>query len=335
MNEFLEIPKKAMVIFAHPDDAEIGTGGTVAKWIDNDADIVYVLATTGSSGSNDLEMTSKKIVDIRSEEQTEAARTLGVSNIVSLNYIDGELEKLSAISWKDKTSVCVVLAAKGYPESYQKNDEIFGTEEIFDDAYIFHAGTKKHEEKIRLETDLEYLKNDLNNAYEEIIRYEESYRNHGQQIPVFEYALSWLKDNIPKEIPLKLVHGDFRNGNLIISKKDYVSAVLDWEIFHIGDPYEDLSWICVNSWRFNKIDLPVGGFGHREDMYKSYEKESGEKIDRNRAKFWEILGTLKWGIMCLNMIEIYRSGYDKSIDRASIGRRSSETEIDLIRKIIL
>ena len=54
MNEFLEIPKKAMVIFAHPDDAEIGTGGTVAKWIDNDADIVYVLATTGSSGSNDL-----------------------------------------------------------------------------------------------------------------------------------------------------------------------------------------------------------------------------------------------------------------------------------------
>ena len=57
-------------------------------------------------------------------------------------------------------------------------------------------------------------------AYEEIIRYEESYRNHGQQIPVFEYALSWLKDNIPKEIPLKLVHGDFRNGNLIISKKD-------------------------------------------------------------------------------------------------------------------
>ena len=62
--------------------------------------------------------------------------------------IDGELEKLSAISWKDKTSVCVVLAAKGYPESYQKNDEIFGTEEIFDDAYIFHAGTKKHEEKI-------------------------------------------------------------------------------------------------------------------------------------------------------------------------------------------
>ena len=62
--------------------------------------------------------------------------------------INGELEKLPLISWKDKSAVCVVLAAKGYPESYQKNDEISGIEEIFDDAYIFHAGTKKHEEKI-------------------------------------------------------------------------------------------------------------------------------------------------------------------------------------------
>ncbi len=62
MNEFLEIPKKAMVIFAHPDDAEIGTGATVAKWVASGSDIVYVLATTGSSGSNDLDMTSKKLL---------------------------------------------------------------------------------------------------------------------------------------------------------------------------------------------------------------------------------------------------------------------------------
>jgi len=92
MNEFLEIPKKAMVIFAHPDDAEIGTGATVAKWVASGSDIVYVLATTGSSGSNDLDMTSKKIVDIRSQEQIEAAKVIGVNEIVSLNYIDGELE---------------------------------------------------------------------------------------------------------------------------------------------------------------------------------------------------------------------------------------------------
>ena len=172
-------------------------------------------------------------------------------------------------------------------------------------------------------------------ANEEVLKYEEVYQNHNQRIPVFEYAIDWLKDNTPKKISNKLIHGDFRNGNLIVSKDKYVSAVLDWEIFHLGDPYEDLSWICVNSWRFNKINLPVGGFGYREDMYEAYEMISGNKIDLDRAKFWEILGTLKWGIMCLNMIEIYRSGYDKSIDRASIGRRSSETEIDLIRRLVI
>jgi len=62
--------------------------------------------------------------------------------------VDGELSKLPPISWKSESSVCVVLAANGYPESYKKNDEIIGSEEIFDNASIFHAGTKKQDGKI-------------------------------------------------------------------------------------------------------------------------------------------------------------------------------------------
>ena len=62
--------------------------------------------------------------------------------------VDGELSKLPPISWKSESSVCVVLAANGYPESYKKNDEILGSEEIFDNASIFHAGTKKQDGKI-------------------------------------------------------------------------------------------------------------------------------------------------------------------------------------------
>jgi Predicted aminoglycoside phosphotransferase len=119
-------------------------------------------------------------------------------------------------------------------------------------------------------------------AEDELLKYEEVYRIHNQDIPVFEYTISWLKDNIPKKITKKLIHGDFRNGNLIISNDNLIPGVLDWELFHLGDPYEDLSWICVNSWRFNKIELPVGGFGEREDMYISYEKVLGKKLDRER-----------------------------------------------------
>ncbi len=62
--------------------------------------------------------------------------------------VDGTLEKLSPISWKNKSAVCIVLASNGYPESYPKEDEISGLENIFSDAYIFHAGTKKQNKKI-------------------------------------------------------------------------------------------------------------------------------------------------------------------------------------------
>jgi len=62
--------------------------------------------------------------------------------------VDGTLEKLSPISWKNQSAVCVVLASKGYPNSYQKDDEIFGLGESIDNAYVFHAGTKIKNEKI-------------------------------------------------------------------------------------------------------------------------------------------------------------------------------------------
>ena len=62
--------------------------------------------------------------------------------------IDSTLEEMQPISWKDKSAVCIVLASKGYPESYPKGDEIFGLENIFDNANIFHAGTKNLDKKI-------------------------------------------------------------------------------------------------------------------------------------------------------------------------------------------
>ena len=62
--------------------------------------------------------------------------------------VEGTLENMSLISWKNKSAVCIVLASKGYPESYPKGEEIFGLGNAFDDAYIFHAGTKELDKKI-------------------------------------------------------------------------------------------------------------------------------------------------------------------------------------------
>ena len=165
---------------------------------------------------------------------------------------------------------------------------------------------------------------------EEIADLEREYRGFDWPRPVFELALRWLRDHDPGPPEgLTLVHGDFRHGNLIIGP-DGLRAVLDWELAHTGDPMEDLGWICVNSWRFGEIDKPVGGFGSREELFAGYQA-AGRRADPARVHFWEVMGTLRWGVMCGGMMQRFRSGPDHSMERAMIGRRSSETEIDLLR----
>ncbi len=157
-----------------------------------------------------------------------------------------------------------------------------------------------------------------------------AYRASDIPRPVFELAFRWLGDNCPPTPPRpRLVHGDFRNGNLIIGE-DGIRAVLDWELAHVGDPMEDLGWICVNSWRFGVEDKPVGGFGEREDLYAGYEAAGGQPVNRDHARFWEVYGALRWGVMCAGMTAAFR-GTDPSVERAVIARRTSESEIDLLR----
>jgi len=168
-------------------------------------------------------------------------------------------------------------------------------------------------------------------AAAEIAELQRDIRSFDWPRPVFELALRWLRDHNPgPPQKLTLVHGDFRHGNLIIGP-DGVRAVLDWELAHLGDPMEDLGWICVNSWRFGEIHKPVGGFGAREDLFAGYRAIQGDHVDPQRVTFWEVMGTLRWGVMCCGMMARFRAGPEHSIERAMIGRRASETEIDLLR----
>ncbi len=166
-------------------------------------------------------------------------------------------------------------------------------------------------------------------AAELLEQYRDAYRASGIPRPVFEMTFRWLAAHCPPPPATpRLVHGDFRNGNLMIGP-DGVSAVLDWELAHVGDPMADLGWICVNSWRFGVADKPVGGFGLREDLWAGYEAAGGAPVDRAHAKWWEVFGSLRWGVMCAGMIASFR-GADPSVERAVIARRASETEVDLM-----
>jgi aminoglycoside phosphotransferase (APT) family kinase protein len=166
-------------------------------------------------------------------------------------------------------------------------------------------------------------------AASEIEQYRTLYDQHNHPHPVFEIAFKWLEERLPDAPRLTLVHGDFRNGNLIIGPEG-VRAVLDWEIVHIGDPAADLGWLCVNSWRFGESQNVVGGFGSIDELLAGYAEAGGKDMTAARVRFWEIFGTLKWGIMCMSMYQAFAKATDRSVERAAIGRRSSETEIDLV-----
>jgi aminoglycoside phosphotransferase (APT) family kinase protein len=93
---------------------------------------------------------------------------------------------------------------------------------------------------------------------------------------------------------------------------------------------EDLGWICVRSWRFGNDDLPVGGIGSREEFWRAYGEAGGFPVDAGRVRFWELFGNLRWGVICISQARTYLEGLSASVELASIGRRTAETEWELL-----
>ena len=167
-------------------------------------------------------------------------------------------------------------------------------------------------------------------AEEEIVRYEDKYHSMAREPhPTLELAIRWLRQHLPTDPHRALVHGDYRMGNIMFGP-DGVRSILDWELAHIGDPMEDLGWICVRSWRFGHDHLPVGGVRTRAAFQQAYEQAGGYPVDPERVRFWEIFGNLRWGVICLNMTQPFLDGQNPSVELAAIGRRTAETEWELL-----
>lgn len=149
-----------------------------------------------------------------------------------------------------------------------------------------------------------------------------------QPHPVFEVAFRWLEENRPAATGRALVHGDFRLGNVMVDRQG-LAAVLDWELAHIGDPMEDLGWLCVRAWRFGGRN-PVAGIGTYDELFDAYESAGGTRPDPGTVRWWEVLGTLKWGIMCIIQAASHLNGSARSHELAAIGRRVCENEWDLL-----
>ena len=160
-----------------------------------------------------------------------------------------------------------------------------------------------------------------------LVTYRRQLDDLGQPHPAFELAFRWLERNRPDGHGPSVVHGDFRLGNVIVDD-DGLAAVIDWELAHLGDPVEDLGWLCVPAWRFGGRGA-VAGIADREVLLDAYAAESGTTIDRGTLRWWEVNGILRWGIICVMQAETHRSGLVRSHELAAIGRRVCENEHDL------
>jgi hypothetical protein len=149
----------------------------------------------------------------------------------------------------------------------------------------------------------------------------------GEVRPALELGVRWLEAHRGPSAPGVTVHGDFRNGNLLVGP-DGLRAVLDWELAHAGDPAEDIGWLCARAWRFGGPGR-VGGFGDLPALLESYATAGGDPIDPHRVTWWEAYAAVKWAVICALQASAHLSGATRSVELAAIGRRVCESEWDL------
>ncbi|MCC6987607.1 MAG: phosphotransferase family protein, partial [Acidobacteria bacterium] len=134
-------------------------------------------------------------------------------------------------------------------------------------------------------------------AEAQIEAYDQQVQHYRMRTPEMAYALAWARRHVPRQRPMRVLHGDFRMGNLLTDREG-LKLVLDWEVAHLGDPMQDLGFLCMRTWRFGGAK-PAAGVGTRDELFGAYEAAGGLPVDREAAFFWEAFGNLKWAVMAM------------------------------------
>jgi len=191
-----------------------------------------------------------------------------------------------------------------------------------------HAAARLHGIPLGDLPDLESMK-----VGEELHLYHDQMSSVNHPYPGFEYGFRWLRERLELAGERHtLVDGDFRNGNFVLNREG-LSGVLDWERAHLGNPLNDLGWICIRSWRYGNVSKRVGGFGEVSELQAGYEAGGGGHVSAEAIHYWEVFGAVLWGILCITMGFSHILGKRSSLEKAAIGRRSAEAEYDLLQLI--
>lgn len=150
--------------------------------------------------------------------------------------------------------------------------------------------------------------------WESVIREDEL---HPQ--PIAWAAIRWLHRNLPPAAQqISVVHGDYRTGNFLFNSDAEITAILDWEMCHLGDPLEDLAWSMDPLWSRDEPGL-AGRLIAIEDAIAVWESESGLACDRNAFQWWRIFVALKALAIWISSSEDFHAGESKDSILAMAG----------------
>lgn len=162
----------------------------------------------------------------------------------------------------------------------------------------------------------------------QIMRYD----SYGEYHPGLDIGIRWLERHRPPATPRRFLHGEFRNGNLMLGPAGIV-AVLDWECAHLGPALEEFGWLCMRSWRYGQVDKPVGGMGQRAELYAAYQANGGAPVDDDAVRWWEVFATLRWAVINMMQVDGHTSGVRRSLPFACCGRNTAMIEYDMLMMI--
>ena len=145
--------------------------------------------------------------------------------------------------------------------------------------------------------------------------------------PILERGFGWLERNIPSTDVITLVHGDYRSGNYLHDESGRITAMLDWEMAHWGDPHEDLGWAAMPYW---SCEGRAGGLESEDEMIARYERETGTVVDRARVHFYKVLGTVKMAAISLTGVKSFCGAKSAEPTLAIVGIVLGRLSVELL-----
>ncbi len=148
--------------------------------------------------------------------------------------------------------------------------------------------------------------------------------------PVLEWGLRWCERRAPDDEETTFVHRDFRTGNYLVHEGK-LAGLLDWEFAALGNPLEDIGWICAKCWCFRHEHHIVGGMADLDDFIPAYEAASGRKVPRDALRYWQVMAHIRWAIIALQQAQRHLSSVEPSLELALTGKIVAELEWEVLQ----